>query len=70
MNSNKIEKLSKQINSLDIFHKRCLWSDVEISISGHSLDAETSELIKRRIHEVIDRQIEMLEEEIRAEAKV
>jgi len=68
MNVSKIQKLSKQICSLDTFHKRCLWSDVVLSISGHSLDGETSDLIKRKIHEIIDKQIERLKAEIKKEA--
>lgn len=68
MDTTKIQKLSRQVCSLDTFHKRCLWGDAVLSISGHSLDEETSALIKREIHEVIDKQIEMLEAEIRKEA--
>lgn len=67
MNTQKVEKLSGQVNSLDSFHKRCLWSDIVLSIDGYSLDQETSGLIKREIHEVIDKQIETLEAEIKKE---
>jgi len=67
MNAVKIEKLSGQINSLDTFHKRCLWSEVKLSIDGFTLDTGTSTLIKQEIHEVIDKRIEMLEAEIRKE---
>lgn len=68
MDTTKIEKLSNQINSLDSFHKRCLWSSVTLSIDSYALDEETSALIKQEIHEVIDKKIEALEAEVKREA--
>lgn len=68
MNAVRIQKLSEQVNSLDVFHKRCLWLEAILSVNGHSLDEETSALIKREIYEVIDKQIEILEAEIKEEA--
>lgn len=67
MNTRRIEKLSTQVNSLDSFHKRCLWADVVFSIDGYSLDTETTALIKVRVHEVVDKVIEVLETEIKKE---
>lgn len=69
MNTIKIQKLTEQVNSLNTFHLRCLWTDTILSCSGYSLSGETSALIKREIHEIVDRQIEMLEVEIKKEVE-